>query len=67
MLEFQIERCKQRYIGTTGRQLKFHLDEHRGYIINQVTSEATGAPLEPARPQPGRPQCHNMGANKYKR
>ena len=43
MLECQIERCKQRYIGTTGRQLKFRLDEHRGYIINQVTSKATGA------------------------
>ena len=33
----------QRYIGTTGRQLKHRLAEHRGYISNLVLSRATGA------------------------
>ena len=32
-----------KYIGTTGRQLNLCLEEHRGYIINQVTSKSTGA------------------------
>ena len=36
-------KCGQNYIGTTGRQLKLRLAEHRGYIINQVTSKSTGA------------------------
>ena len=44
MLEFPIERCKQQYIGMTGGQLTFCLDEHGGYIIIQVTNRATGAP-----------------------
>jgi hypothetical protein len=39
----QCQKCDQRYIGTTGRQLKHRLADHRGYIINQVTSRATGA------------------------
>ena len=43
MLEGQKEKCRQRYIGTSGRQLKFRLADHRGYIINQVISKATGA------------------------
>ena len=43
MLECQKDKCRQRYIGTTGRQLKLRLAEHRGYISNQVISKATGA------------------------
>ena len=43
LLECQKENCRQRYIGNTGRQLKLRLGDHRGYILNQVTSRATGA------------------------
>ena len=43
ILECQKEKCRQRYIGTTGRHLKVRLADHRGYITNQVTSKATGA------------------------
>ena len=43
MLQCTKDNCKQRYIGQTGRQLKFRIANHRGYIQNQVTSKATGA------------------------
>ena len=39
----ECKRCRLRYIGTTGRQLKHRLAEHRGYITNQVVNTATGA------------------------
>ena len=39
----ECKKCSQRYIGTSGRQLKHRLADHRGYIINQVASRATGA------------------------
>ena len=39
----ECKKCNQRYIGTTGRTLKFRLADHRGYITNQVESRATGA------------------------
>ena len=39
----ECQRCRLRYIGTTGRQLKFRLAEHRGYITNQDVNTATGA------------------------
>ena len=39
----ECKRCRLRYIGTTGRQLKLRLAEHRGYITNQVVNTATGA------------------------
>ena len=42
MLECQNDKCRKRYIGTTGRQLKLRLADHRVYITNQVTSKATG-------------------------
>ena len=32
-----------KYIGETGRILKFRLADHRGYVNNNVTSQATGA------------------------
>ena len=35
--------CEQRYIGETGRYIKFRIADHRSYITNQVTSRATGA------------------------
>ena len=38
----ECQKCKQKYIGTTGRPLKLRLADHRGYISNQVTSKATG-------------------------
>ena len=43
MIECDKDQCKKRYIGQTGRILKFRIAEHRGYISNQVTSKATGA------------------------
>ena len=43
LLKCQKESCKLRYIGSTGRLLKLRLGDHCGYILNQVTSRATGA------------------------
>ena len=43
LIECQIDGCKKRYIGHTGRLLKFRLSDHRGYITNKVVSQATGA------------------------
>ena len=43
MLECQKDSCREKYIGTTGRQLKHRLGDHRGYITHQVLSKATGA------------------------
>ena len=37
------EKCGEKYIGSTIRQLKHRVADHRGYISNQVTSRATGA------------------------
>ena len=38
MIECQKSRCKEtRYIGETGRPLKYRLAEHRGYIVNDIT------------------------------
>ena len=36
------ESCRQVYIGETKRMLKFRLAEHRGYVSNKQTNEATG-------------------------
>ena len=43
MIACDKDKCKKRYIGRTGRLLKFRMAEHRGYISNQVVSKATGA------------------------
>ena len=43
LIECNIDSCKQHYIGQTGSLLKYRLADHRGYIINQVVSKATGA------------------------
>ena len=38
--------CKEnRYIVKSGWPLKYRLAEHRGYVLNQTTSNATGAHL----------------------
>ena len=37
------EKCGEKYIGSTVRQLKHRLADHKGYITNQVTNRATGA------------------------
>ena len=42
VVELECKMCYQRYIGTSGRKLKFRLADHRGYITNQVVSKATG-------------------------
>jgi hypothetical protein len=36
------ENCKEVYIGETKRMLKFRLADHRGYVVNKVTTQATG-------------------------
>ena len=37
------EHCKEnKYIGETGRSIKHGLSEHRGYIVNHKTNQATG-------------------------
>ena len=36
------EKCNLVYIGETKRMLKYRLAEHRGYVTNGVTSQATG-------------------------
>ena len=43
MIQCSKDNCNKRYIGQTGRLLKFRIADHRGYIQNQVTSKATGA------------------------
>ena len=36
------EKCRQVYIGETKRMLKSRVADHRGYVTNKVTSQATG-------------------------
>ena len=36
-------KCRKKYIGETKRKFKFRLDDHRGYINNQVLSQPLGA------------------------
>ena len=43
MIECDIDSCKARYIGHTGRALKYRLAEHRGYANNAIVSKATGS------------------------
>jgi hypothetical protein len=37
------ENCRLNYIGQSGQMLKKRLQQHRGYVINNVSSQATGA------------------------
>ena len=41
-LKCKKENCGKTYIGETKRYLKSRLDDHRGYIVNSLTSKATG-------------------------
>ena len=43
LIECDKDRCKERYVGETGRLLQFRLAEHRGYISNRVERQPTGA------------------------
>ena len=43
MIECDKDRCRERYIGQTGRLVKNRIADHRGYTSNQVLSTATGA------------------------
>ena len=44
IIEYQKSYWKENwYIGESGRPLKYRMDEHRGYVVNQTTSNATGA------------------------
>ena len=36
------EKCNMVYLGETKRQFKFRLADHRGYVINKHTNQATG-------------------------
>ena len=41
-LKCKKESCGKTYIGETKRYLKSRLDDHRGYIVNTLTNNATG-------------------------
>ena len=43
MIHCQKEECWGKYIGQTGRIIRFRLADHRSYISNQVIARATGA------------------------
>ena len=44
LIECSKEYCKEnRYIGESGRPLRYRLADHRGYVRNKNTSQATGA------------------------
>ena len=44
LIQCNKEFCKEsRYIGETGRPLKYRFSDHRGYVTNNVTKQATGA------------------------
>jgi hypothetical protein len=42
LIECNKNNCKEKYIGETKRPLKFRLADHRGYIVNKNTNQATG-------------------------
>ena len=37
------KKCEEFFFGTSGRQMKHRLADHRGYIFNQVVICTTGA------------------------
>ena len=41
IIECNKERCKQRYIGKTGKFLRSRLSDHCGYVTNKITDKAT--------------------------
>ena len=38
----ECRKCHQKYIGQTGRQFKFRIADHRGYVKNKVLSQPIG-------------------------
>ena len=42
-LQCNKENCQQAYIGETKRQLKYRIADHKKYIRNENTEQATGA------------------------
>ena len=43
MIECQKENCNEQHIGESGRPLRYRLAEHRGYVVNHLTNQPTGA------------------------
>ena len=44
LIECQKLNCKEsRYVGESGRPLRYRLAEHRGYVVNKMTDTPTGA------------------------
>ena len=43
MIECNIERCKQRYVGETHKKLYDRFSEHLGYVRTKKLNKATGA------------------------
>ena len=43
MIQCQKENCTKKYIGQSGRIIKFRIADHISYISNQVLAKATGA------------------------
>ena len=39
----ECRKCDSKYIGQTGRQFKYRIADHKGYVKNQVTSQPIGA------------------------
>ena len=42
MIQCNIDKCKQQYIGQSERKLKERISEHIGYINNRLLTKATG-------------------------
>merc|ERR1711888_267954 len=42
MIECNLDKCKQRYIGESERRLTLRISEHLGYIRNKIYSKNTG-------------------------
>ena len=42
MIECTLERCRQRYIGESGRKLSKRFSDHKGYVKNHDVTQATG-------------------------
>ena len=42
MIECNLDRCNERYIGESDRCLRYRISEHLGYIRNNKLSQPTG-------------------------
>ena len=43
MIQCNIDKCKQIYIGETGKILSQRIQQHIGYVKNRIFSQATGS------------------------